>query len=164
VVGPLMYVTRQKPSFVQRIFLLELLAGLLVTLRNQFRPHVTQEYPRERPQLRPRFRGVPRLRDHPEVEGPLCVACNQCAIDCPDQCITVIAEPRAGGKGKQPRLFLIDYEKCCLCGLCVDPCPTKPVTAIYMSHDYELAKESRPDFMTDLVRLYEGHDRNEYEK
>jgi NADH-quinone oxidoreductase subunit I len=156
------YVTRPRDSRLRRIFLVELAVGLWVTLRHQFMPHVTQEYPAERPQLRPRFRGVPRLRDHPDVEGPLCVGCNQCALACPDRCITVVAETRPGGKGKQPRTFLIDYEKCCVCGLCVDPCPTKPITAIYMSHDFELAKERRRAFMTDMTGLYEGHDRTEY--
>lgn len=155
-------VVRPKESLIQRFLLLELALGLWVTLKNQFRPHVTQEYPKERPQLRPRFRGMPRLRDHPDVEGPLCVGCNQCALACPDRCITVTAETRPGGKGKQPKHFFIDYEKCCVCGLCVDPCPTKPITAIYMSHDFELAKYDRYQFMTDLAGLYEGHDRKEY--
>jgi NADH-quinone oxidoreductase subunit I len=157
-------ITRPKQNLLRRILLLELMAGLWVTLKHQFRPHVTQEYPKERPELRPRFRGVPRLRDHPSVEGPLCVACNQCALACPDRCITVTAVPRKIGKGKEPGLFLIDYEKCCLCGLCVDPCPTKPVTAIYMSHDFELAMEQRHEFMTDMTGLYEGHAPREYEE
>lgn len=158
------YVVRPKASLLGRLLLLELAAGLWVTLKHLFRRKVTQEYPAERPLLRPRFRGMPRLRDHPEIEGPLCVGCNQCAIACPDDCITVTADTRAGGKGKQPGLFLIDYEKCCMCGLCVDPCPTKPITAIYMSHDYELATEFRRDFMTDLVGLYEGHERKDYQR
>jgi NADH-quinone oxidoreductase subunit I len=158
------HVSRPGTPLWRKLFLIELMIGLWVTLKHQFRPHLTQEYPRERPELRPRFRGVPRLRDHPDVEGPLCVACNMCADACPDHCITVTAEPRVTGKGKQVKLFLIDYERCCLCGLCVDPCPTKPLTAIYMSHDYELAKYKRHEFMSDLPMLYDGHDRNEYER
>jgi NADH-quinone oxidoreductase subunit I len=157
-------ITRPKDSVLRKLLLIELAMGLWVTLKHHFRPHVTQEYPRERPELRPRFRGVPRLRDHPTVEGPLCVGCNQCALACPDRCITVVAEERKTGKGKQARSFYIDYEKCCLCGLCVDPCPTKPVTAIYMSHDYELAKYARYEFMTDMTVLYDGHERKEYRK
>ncbi len=156
-------VSRPGPSLWRKLFLMELFLGLWVTLKHQFRPHVTQEYPKERPELRPRFRGVPRLRDHPDVEGPLCIACNLCADACPDHCITVTSQPRRTGKGKEVKLFLIDYERCCLCGLCVDPCPTKPVTAIYMSHDYELAKYRRHEFMSDLPLLYDGHDANDYE-
>jgi NADH-quinone oxidoreductase subunit I len=150
--------------FWRKLLLVELAMGLWVTLKHQFRPHVTQEYPLERPELRPRFRGVPRLRDHPSVAGQLCVGCNQCALACPDRCITVEAQPSPVRKGKEAKLFLIDYEKCCLCGLCVDPCPTKPITAIYMSHDFEMAKYKRYEFMSDLPVLYEGHEPNEYER
>jgi len=157
-------IERPKDSLLRKLLLLELFTGLWTTLKHQFQPHITQEYPRERPELRPRFRGVPRLRDHPDVEGPLCVACNQCALACPDRCITVTATDRVTGKGKQVDVFYIDYEKCCLCGLCVDPCPTKPITAIYMSHDYELAKTSHEEFMTDVEGLYEGHERKEYSR
>ncbi len=156
--------TRPKDSLWRKLLLLELGLGLWVTLKHQFMPHVTQEYPKERPELRPRFRGVPRLRDHPDVEGPLCVGCNQCALACPDRCITVVAGDRKVGKGKEAKSFVIDYEKCCVCGLCVDPCPTKPITAIYMSHDFELAKYRRYDFMTEMPVLYEGHEPRTYRK
>jgi len=162
-----MKVVLPKVSWLKRLFLLELLRGLSVTLREQFRPHVTVEYPRERVPLRPRFRGVPRLRSHPENGEDLCIACNQCAIACPDNCITVVGEARPPGallKGKRAKLFVIDYERCCLCGLCVDPCPTEPVTAIYMSHDFELAHYERDRFVTSDELLYRGHDVVEYEK
>ncbi len=157
-------IVRPRDSVMRKLLLLELAAGLWVTLKHQFRPKVTQQYPKERPELRPRFRGVPRLRDHPDVEGPLCVGCNQCALACPDHCITVIPEDRKTGKGKQAKSFYIDYEKCCLCGLCVDPCPTKPITAIYMSHDYELAKYRRYEFMSGMGTLYDGHEAEQYKK
>ena len=47
---------------LKTFLLLELWVGLWVTLKNQFRPHITVEYPKERVDLSPRFRGVPRLR------------------------------------------------------------------------------------------------------
>ena len=49
-------------DFLKTILLLELWVGLWVTLKNQFRPHITVEYPKETVELSPRFRGVPRLR------------------------------------------------------------------------------------------------------
>lgn len=154
----------KKPGLIKRILLLDLARGLLVTLKNQFRPHTTIEYPRERPVLRERFRGLPRLRNHPETGEELCIACGQCAIICPTECITVEAEPKASGKGKQPKSFIIDYERCCVCELCVDVCPTKPITAIYMSHDYELASYARDNFKTEKETLYKGHEKRNYKK
>lgn len=159
--GKPLVVRYKQASGVARLFFFDLLRGLAVTLREQFRPHTTVEYPRERIELKPRFRGVPRLRNHPENGEDLCIACNQCALACPDNCITMIAENRPEGaliKGKRAQMFVIDYERCCLCGLCVDPCPTEPITAIYMSHDFELAHLSRDRFVTAAEELYTGHE------
>jgi NADH-quinone oxidoreductase subunit I len=160
-------VSARRPSLISRFLLLDLIRGLAVTLREQFRPHTTVEYPKERLELKPRFRGVPRLRNHPENGEDLCIACNMCVLACPDNCITVVAESRPEGallKGKRAKLFVIDYERCCLCGLCVDPCPTEPITAIYMSHDFELAHYERDRFITPDRLLYEGHESVEYKK
>lgn len=160
-------VAHKRSSVLHRFLLLDLFKGLMVTLGEQFRPHTTVEYPRERIELKPRFRGVPRLRNHPEHGEDLCIGCNQCALACPDNCITVVAEARPEGaliKAKRARSFIIDYERCCLCGLCVDPCPTEPITAIYMSHDFELAHYSRDRFVTPAELLYEGHESTEYKK
>jgi formate hydrogenlyase subunit 6/NADH:ubiquinone oxidoreductase subunit I len=46
--------------------------------------------------------------------------------------------------------------------MCEEAFNTKPVAAIYMSQDYELAKAKRVDFMTDLGLLHEGHRVKEY--
>ena len=117
----------KKRSFLHRLFLIDLLKGLSVTLREQFKPHTTVEYPKERLDLKPRFRGVPRLRNHPEHGEDLCIGCNQCAMACPDNCITVVAEARpegakikAKGEGVHHRYSVL------LCGLCVDPCRPSP--------------------------------------
>jgi NADH-quinone oxidoreductase subunit I len=157
-------VDTSKQSLLRRFFLVELFVGLMVTLRHLFRSNVTEQYPKERPTFRPRFRGVPRLRDHEDVEGRLCAGCMQCAKVCPTNCITVITETRKTGKGKQPKVFLIDYERCCVCGLCAEVCGSKPIPALYMSHDYELAQVDRREFMADLEKLYQGLPKKEYKK
>ncbi|HEX9428337.1 MAG TPA: NADH-quinone oxidoreductase subunit I, partial [Candidatus Polarisedimenticolia bacterium] len=46
-------------DFLKTVLLAELWVGLWVTLKNQFRPHITVEYPKETVELSPRFRGVP---------------------------------------------------------------------------------------------------------
>ena len=163
---PIVVRYKRKP-LLNRIFLIDLFMGLSVTLREMFNRPTTVQYPKERIDLKPRFRGVPRLRNHPEIGEDLCIGCNQCALACPDACITVVAESRPEGaklKGKRAKVFVIDYERCCLCGLCVDPCPTEPITAIYMSHDFELAHYSREQFVTPADELYTGHETIEYKK
>jgi NADH-quinone oxidoreductase chain I len=149
---------------LRRFLLLELWVGLWVTLKNQFRPHITVEYPKETVELSPRFRGVPRLRYHPETGQELCIACHLCEVICPDNCIHIVSEKKKDGKGKQLVSFEINYERCCFCGLCVDPCPTKPLTAIYMSHDYELADTTREGFVAPLKVLLDGSRPTDYKE
>jgi NADH-quinone oxidoreductase subunit I len=143
-------------DLLTKFLLLELWQGMAVTLRNQFRPHITVEYPRETLEFAPRFRGVPRLRRDPETREELCIACHLCEVICPTECISIVSEKKPEGKGKQLVSFTINYERCCFCGLCVDPCPTKPITAIYMSHDYEFAGYDRDQYVADRQELVEG--------
>lgn len=143
-------------DWLRSILLAELWVGLWTTLKNQFRPHVTVEYPKETVPLSPRFRGAPRLRYHPGTGEELCIACHLCEVVCPDNCIHIVSEKKPEGKGKRLVSFEINLERCCFCGLCVDPCPTKPLTAIYMSHDYELANYRREPFVAPLKTLLDG--------
>src|SRR5437867_6748805 len=108
-------------EILKTFLLLELWVGLWVTLKNQFRPHITVEYPKERVELSPRFRGIPRLRFHPESGEELCIACHLCETVCPDDCIHIVSEKKPDGKGKRLVSFEINLERCCFCGLCVDP-------------------------------------------
>jgi NADH-quinone oxidoreductase subunit I len=149
-------------GLVRSFLLTELWVGLWTTLKNQFRPHVTVEYPKETVELSPRFRGAPRLRYHPETGEELCIACHLCEVVCPDECIHIVSEKKPEGKGKRLVSFQINLERCCFCGLCVDPCPTKPLTAIYMSHDYELAGYTREPFVEPLKTLLDGIEPKEY--
>jgi len=151
----------------KRLLLWELIEGLSVTMLHFCRglkEPFTVQYPEERLPLQPRFRGYPRLRNHPETGEELCIACLQCERICPDLCIKIETESNPSGKGKRPKTFIIDYERCCLCGLCVDPCPTTPLTAIYMSHDYELADYDRAKFIADQKDLYEGKPTPQWKK
>jgi len=149
---------------INKLLFGELWGGLWITLKNFFRPHVTLEYPREKPALAPRFRGVPRLRRDPGNGEELCIGCLLCEQICPDDCISIVVQKRPIGKGKMAKSFIIDYERCCFCGLCVDPCPTTPLTAIYMSHDYELSDYSRIQFIAPKTELLDGMPAKRYDR
>ena len=114
--------------FFAKIFLLDLLEGLLVTEKYQWKKKFTTQYPEELPRVPSRFRG--RLI----VDMALCISCKLCEIACPTNVITVVKHPDKNKK--EPLEFIIDYGRCSYCGLCVDPCPTD---SIKHHEEYELA-------------------------
>jgi len=94
-----------KSTFAQklkRFFMVDLLKGLGVTLQFNIGALIsrdsvagkgiyTEQYPKVRPDVAPRFHGAPRLNMDPETHDTLCIACNLCALACPEDCIDVIA-------------------------------------------------------------------------
>jgi len=144
-------------NFLQRstraILLLELLSGLLMTLRYMFKPKVTLNYPYEKGPLSPRFRGEHALRRYPNGEER-CIACKLCEAVCPPQAITIEAEPRADGSRRTTR-YDIDMVKCIYCGFCEEACP---VDAIVEGPNYEFARETREELMYNKEKLLENGD------
>ena len=68
----------------------QLLKGLAVTFRQQGpRNLYTEQYPAQRPPVAERYRGAPRLNIHPETGENLCIACDLCAVACPENLIVV---------------------------------------------------------------------------
>ena len=138
-----------------RSFLLvELLAGMGVTLRYMFKPSVTINYPHEKGPLSPRFRGEHALRRYPNGEER-CIACKLCEAVCPAEAITIEAEPREDGSRRTTR-YDIDMTKCIYCGLCEESCP---VDAIVEGPNYEFATETREELMYDKNKLLANGDR-----
>ena len=77
-------------DLVRRVFLVDLVKGLRLTFSYQ-RPSATctEQYPLERPVVAERYRGAPRLNNHPETGETLCIACNLCSLACPENLIVV---------------------------------------------------------------------------
>src|SRR3954462_10726711 len=94
-----------KASFkekLKRFFMVDLLKGLRLTMKYNVGALVdkdavagkgiyTEQYPKVRPEVAPRFHGAPRLNMDPERHETLCIACNLCALACPEDCIDVLA-------------------------------------------------------------------------
>jgi NADH-quinone oxidoreductase chain I len=127
-----------------------LLAGMAVTLRYFVKPMVTVQYPREKIQMSPRYRGYVQLLLDPQTETHRCIACEMCAHICPSQLIHLEGTKIPGGKKKVPRKYVHEYYYCSLCGLCVDICPTG---ALEFSQDYRIAGYSREDSVIDHLAL-----------
>ena len=140
--------------FLRTIFLVDLLEGLWVTFRYQ-RPKliVTEQYPLERPKVAERYRGAPRLNNNPETGETLCIACNLCALACPEALIVVGSERNEQTRRKELTTFTYDTSRCMFCGLCEDACP---VDALELTQDFELASYTREGAIWDRKMLEEG--------
>ena len=149
-------------SFIDRhirpFLLIELLQGMLLTLRYMFRAKITLNYPYEKGPLSPRFRGEHALRRYPNGEER-CIACKLCEAICPAQAITIEAEPRDDGSRRTTR-YDIDMTKCIYCGYCQEACP---VDAIVEGPNFEYAVETREELFYDKAKLLENGDRWERE-
>jgi NADH-quinone oxidoreductase subunit I len=107
--------------------------GFMVTLKRIGRKPITFEYPDEKRQFAPRFRGLPSLRADPETGEALCVACGLCARICPTACLEMHVVPSEEGD-RELGEFILRSGRCLFCGFCAQVCP---VDAITMSGAYE---------------------------
>jgi len=163
-------------SFISRLFLLDLIKGLVVTLKYHNAAIVqkrgasgqgddpllgiyTKQYPKERPIIAERFRGAPRLNNDPETGETLCIACNLCALACPEDCIYVGSENREvmeGGKLKKKKVlttYVFDTSRCMFCNLCSEACPTD---CVELTQNFELASYTRIGAIWDREDLEGG--------
>jgi len=144
--------------FFKQVLLIELLDGLLLTLKYFFKKKVTINYPFEKGILSSRFRGEHALRRYESGEER-CIACKLCEAVCPAQAIIIEAEPRDDGSRRTTR-YDIDMTKCIYCGFCQESCP---VDAIVEGPNFEFATETREELIYDKNRLLSNGDRWEVE-
>ncbi|MBI3111597.1 MAG: NADH-quinone oxidoreductase subunit I [Ignavibacteriales bacterium] len=132
--------------------------GMKTTIRHLFTPAVTIQYPDVKLKL------PERARNRLYVNIDDCIGCDQCAMACPVDCIsieTIKGTPDQDlgvtSTGQKKRLhvpvFDIDIAKCCYCGLCVYPCPTE---CIMMTDVYEFSEFDRHNLNYHYSRMSPG--------
>ena len=138
----------EKLTFLQRLYIPEILRGMTVTIRHLIRNLANMKgmptilYPEVQRNYSGRFRGKHILKTR--EDGTLkCVACYMCQQACPAECITIVAgeHPKIAYE-KYPVVFDIDMMRCVFCGFCVDACPKD---AIWMTRNYEMAFFTREE-------------------
>ncbi|MGK9476962.1 NADH-quinone oxidoreductase subunit NuoI [Melioribacter sp. OK-6-Me] len=149
-------------NFWERIYIVEIIKGMILTLKNMLRPKFTMEYPEVKFEPPASYRGRPVLvLEENGVER--CVACGLCSRVCPALAIEVQASETNLEKERYPEKFEINMLRCIFCGFCEEVCPEE---AIVMSKDYELVFTNRDEaiFGKDklLVPVEQLRDRIEY--
>ena len=143
-------------SAVERTYIPGLLGGLWVTFKNMFRKPVTLEYPDQKPDIPPHYRGIPTLVKNPEGRVK-CVSCQLCEFVCPPKAIRIVPAQIPPGSPdshieKAPHEFEIDMLRCIYCGLCEEVCPEE---AIFLKNVYSISGLSRAEMVLKKEKLLE---------
>ncbi len=86
-----------------------------------------------------------------------CIGCGFCGRICMNAAITYVEIPELKGVTKGlPKRPVIDYGRCCFCGLCTDVCPTKSLKLV---PKYDYVDEDKNTFKviaSPLIKKNEG--------
>jgi NADH-quinone oxidoreductase subunit I len=144
-------VSNKEMTFWERLYLVAIIKGLIITIKHLFRKKVTIQYPEQTREFSPVYRGQHMLkRDEQGREN--CTACGLCALSCPAEAITMTAAERQKGEEhlyreeKYASVYEINMLRCIFCGLCEEACPKD---AVYLTISKELvpAMYDREDFI-----------------
>ena len=162
-------VDRRPMSIIERLYMWNILKGMLITFRHLFKKKATINYPEQKRPFSPVFRGLHILNR--DAEGrERCTACGLCAVACPAEAITMEAAERKKGEEhlyreeKYAAKYEINMLRCIFCGLCEEACPKD---AVYLSETFAPSNYQRKGFIygkPDLLIPHPKENPEAYEK
>ncbi|MEW6675784.1 MAG: NADH-quinone oxidoreductase subunit NuoI [Nitrospirota bacterium] len=141
-------------ELAKKIFFVEIVKGLALTLSRLFSHAVTIQYPKEKRPISPGFRGLHAFVRNPETGKYKCVGCGLCAAYCPSQCIHIYTSEGEEGT-KIVERYEIEILRCIYCGFCVEACP---YGAIALTEHYEYSDYSRDALYMTMDKLLSNWD------
>jgi NADH-quinone oxidoreductase subunit I len=142
-------VDRKPMTWLERIYLWNILKGMLITGSHFFKKKATIQYPEQKRTFSKVFRGL-QILNRDEEGRERCTACGLCAVACPAEAITMEAAERQPGEEhlyreeKYAAKYEINMLRCIFCGYCEEACPKD---AIYLSQTFAPANYGRAGFI-----------------
>lgn len=124
--------SNKKMTFVEKLYIPAILGGLRITLNHFFKKKVTVQFPEQKREFAPVYRGQHVLK-RDENGAERCTACGLCAVACPAEAITMTAAERKPGEEslyreeKYASVYEINMLRCIFCGLCEEACPKEAI-------------------------------------
>ena len=159
-------VERKPMTFLERLYLWNIAKGMMITFSHIFKRKPTVQYPEQKREFSPVFRGL-QILNRDEEGRERCTACGLCAVACPAEAITMEGAERKKGEEhlyreeKYAAKYEINMLRCIFCGLCEEACPKD---AIYLSETFAPANYQRKGLVYDKNDLLIPHPKDNPEE
>ena len=141
-------------EFLKKVFFVEIIRGLALTLKHLLSPAVTRQYPEEKLEPVPGARGLHALTRDEKTGEAKCVGCGLCAAMCPSNCIHIYTSEDDEHRKIVDR-YEVDTLRCVFCALCVEACP---YGAVVLTPHFEYSGYSRSEFYYTKEKLLHNWD------